>query len=581
MSDNHNIPEDTAEQIPGPRSEVLLNLRQSQAKNLQQLAAAVGLSRSDAFQQLIDLANLPETDRHTVLLGSAELANRVIPALSNSKESNWTQVPIYLDEQHFNGLCSLAEKSGVSKSKKMRDLLANYITSLADSTRSRKHEKVAAKPWGVRRHKTRLIVTVTVALTFTLACLFLFLNGALSVKANPHWAGARASIIFDHHTHTRSSDGKLEIEALVKLAVEGGCDALVISDHTDKRKTVSDQQLKSFQDLRLSYPDLLLFGGMELNMPSYGGREHIGVIADPMIETKALPELKELAERTEKDVIRNGLARTSDTKVLQLVADYQSEWGAPLLIYNHPSRYDHNSEENFSDIKKWTANAPVFTAISGAPGHQNARVTGDYKKPLLTVDRWDPAVAVVGGAWDQLLSQNHQIWGALASSDFHKTPKDAPPCAFSRTHLAVPERSYRGVINALKAGTFWADHGRILDQLWFSVGLDGSEEIAYPGSSLTVGDSDSVAMVGLLVERGPGSVGLPLTVEIIGNCGRGGAKVLAELALPANRSSVFDLIPVRATDQAQESCFLRARVRLVQATESDFMAYTNPIRLRL
>jgi hypothetical protein len=148
MSDNHNIPEDTAEQIPGPRSEVLLNLRQSQAKNLQQLAAAVGLSRSDVFQQLIDLANLPETDRHTVLLGSAELANRVIPALSNSKESNWTQVPIYLDEQHFNGLCSLAEKSGVSKSKKMRDLLANYITSLADSTRSRKPVSESQSPLG-------------------------------------------------------------------------------------------------------------------------------------------------------------------------------------------------------------------------------------------------------------------------------------------------------------------------------------------------------------------------------------------------------------------------------------------------
>jgi hypothetical protein len=61
----------------------------------------------------------------------------------------------------------------------------------------------------------------------------------------------------------------------------------------------------------------------------------------------------------------------------------------------------------------------LFTALSGAPGHQIQSDTGSYKTKILPIGRWDPAVAKVGGTWDQLLMKGERIWGAIASSDYH------------------------------------------------------------------------------------------------------------------------------------------------------------------
>ena len=134
---------------------------------------------------------------------------------------------------------------------------------------------------------------------------------------------------------------------------------------------------------------------------------------------------------------------------------------------------------------------------------------------------------------------------------------------------------------ALKAGTFWADHGLILNQLRFSVEVDGLEQAAYPGYTVYVGDRDSVAMVELGVERGPGSTGQPLTVEIIGNCSSGEAEVLMMQELAPEESTVSTLLPLAATGLDGASCILRARVRLINESSADYLAYTNPIRLIL
>jgi hypothetical protein len=44
---------------------------------------------------------------------------------------------------------------------------------------------------------------------------------------------------------------------------------------------------------------------------------------------------------------------------------------------------------------------------------------------------------------------------------FHKEAMDAAPCEFERTHVLVTEKSYVGILKGLKAGTFWAEHGKI------------------------------------------------------------------------------------------------------------------------
>ena len=190
-------------------------------------------------------------------------------------------------------------------------------------------------------------------------------------------------------------------------------------------------------------------------------------------------------------------------------------------------------------------------------------------------------VAEVGGVWDQLLSEGHQFWGAMASSGYHNEALDKPPCEFARTHLIVPEQSYRGVLKALETGTFWADHGRILNQLGFSLEVDGLEQAAYPGDTVTVGDRDSTGLMNLSIVRGPGSVGQPLTVEFIGNCLSGDAEIIAVEELAPDVSAASVSLPLAATGRDERSCTLRARVRLSRESTTDYLGYTNPIRLIL
>jgi len=420
-----------------------------------------------------------------------------------------------------------------------------------------------------------------IILAFGIGVFYLLYPRGSTFEVNQHWSGRSASLIFDHHTHTSFSDGELTPEDLVALARDSGCDALVVSDHSDSARAANTEQLKILNGLRENYPEMLLFAGLELNMPSYGGREHAGLVAGPSVDAATLQQLRDLAERRVPGAKNADVSAASDARLLQMITDYQSLLGGLLLIYNHPSRKDADILENLSDITRWNSIAPVFSAIEGAPGHQNAPVIGSYEEPYLTEDHWDPVVARVGGVWDQLWSQGHQIWGALASSGYHNERLDQAPCAFSRTHLIVPEQSYRGVIRALKTGTFWADHGRILEQLWFSVNVDGLEGAAYPGSVVNVGARDSMAAVSLSIERGEGSAGQPLTVEIIGNCNSGEAEILAVLEIAPADSTVTTLVPLAATGLDGASCSLRARVRLRRDSAPDYLAYTNPIRLIL
>lgn len=94
------------------------------------------------------------------------------------------------------------------------------------------------------------------------------------------------------------------------------------------------------------------------------------------------------------------------------------------------------------------------------------------------------------------------------------------------------------------------------------------------GFSPAVEDGKGSSIANLSVERGWASIALPLTADIIENCGTARAEAPVELALPASRSPVFELNPLNRSVRGQASCSLRAR-------ESDLMTNTKPIRLRL
>ena len=570
--------------MSAPTQEVILNLHRSQAKFLQRLAAATELEPSIVCQRLIDLAVRSDPDWQNDLLYSSTVQKQMKGLSRVSGGGGWAQIPIALDAAHFEGLEVFAARSGASNSKAMRHLLAACMAkfSIASGKRQLSRRSHSGPLAFLGNHSIVAVGTAVVALCAILSGLgILALREGPSVKVGPHWAGNEAGLILDPHTHSNFSDGDLSTTELVGLAVENGCDALAITDHSEADGAVSDAQWLELQSLREEYPDLLLFNGVELNMPSYGGREHAGLIADPLIGIEILQKLRNVAERGIRKTSNVGASQTADKQLLQAIADHQSLQNGLLLVYNHPTKKDPSLSENIADLERWNELSQVFTVIEGGPGRQNAFAVGDYEEPYLTEDGWDPAVANIGGMWDQWLSRGQQLWGALASSDYHNSRMDKAPCAFSRTHLIVPEQSYRGVLMALRSGTFWSDHGRILNQLWFSLEVDSLGQAAYPGYTAYLGDRDSQGLLKLVIERGPGSAGLPLQVEFIGDCRSSESELLAVEEIAADSDAISAVVPLAATGDDGKSCTVRARVRLSRANAPDYLAYTNPIRLLL
>lgn len=393
---------------------------------------------------------------------------------------------------------------------------------------------------------------------------------------SPSWASIpAATLIFDHHTHTNYSDGELSIEELVELAYFNGCDAIAITDHTGIKGSISVEKFNKIDALRVKYAGLKILGGIELGMPSYQDREHVNILSSPEVERALMLEImKELAS----DDLKNH--KDPDQRILDILTKYKSQNSHILASYNHPSRKDESEEENIIDIANWNKDDDHIIAISGAPGHQNSIQIGSYKHLYKTVDRWDPAVANIGGAWDKLLSSGQQIWGAVAPSDFHNLSMDKAPCDFSRIHVNVPENSYAGLLQGIKAGTFWADHGKLLKELSLSATFYEESGEARVGSIVTT-PKDSVAEISIHTERDVGGLGEPLFIELISNCRTGKAELFETKMISPIDKKVNSLLPLLATGEDNQSCYVRARLRKMNLEGPDTMAYTNHIRFVL
>ena len=614
--------------------DVSVNLRRPTARFLDRFAQEGGVEFSEGCRQIIDLMLKDEDGgsgsdeasgsltalRDGILQRAA--AERERDASEGETRSVWTKRVIAVDRGQFRAITILAEDKGRSTSRTIRHLFAGFIEQSPygsqdpepavgrnESPRRRPSRNAAA-----RRHMARAAVGArSGALRSVVPMIFLvavLLGGAATLGLlltgedvprvrGPHivsavpWAGRDAGIIFDHHSHTKYSDGRLTVAELVALARDGGCDALAITDHsdsggggplrvrTDTTGTVSDLQLRDFREMREKHQAFLLFGGVELNMPSYGGREHANIIVTPQMEGEILPRMRDAAESEIKKARRESGTKASDDGVLELAASYLRRGHNLVMIYNHPSRKDRAWEENYNDILRWNADAPVFIGFAGAPGHQNARRIGSYGRNNLTIDRWDPAVAEVGGTWDVLLSEGHQLWAAIASSDYHNANLDKAPCAFARTHIAAPEVTYDAVLRALRAGTFWADHGQILRGLSLSAEVAGLTAPVYASSIVNLGGQASSILARVSLRRGPGSNGQALQAEFIGNCKTGETEMLAVEQIEPGAAAAITVFEPAAAGADGKSCFIRARIRLVVEDGPDLMAYTNPIRFEL
>jgi hypothetical protein len=386
------------------------------------------------------------------------------------------------------------------------------------------------------------------------------------------WALQDANILFDHHTHTKFSDGNLTVEEVVKLASANGCDAIAITDHTDSKRSLTKKQLDEIKLARLFNPNMLIVSGAELNPPSYKGREHINVLFTPNNEEQAFLALRNRID--DKD------QKLNDIQLFELLNIFNSEKDNVVAIYNHPSRKDNDEKENKADFLKWSQDNDILIGLSGAPGHQKLADIGSYRGRFKTIDRWDPAIAKVGSTIDQLLDEGKDVWGAIASSDYHNEKMDYPPCGFSRIHVSAPEKTYEGLMTALREGTFWASHGKFLSQYKLIAEVSEKKLRLSPGEASVI-KAGSIALIQVELLREHDYIGLPLDIELITNCVIGEPELLAPIRVPAFKNTAAALIPINREGKDGASCYLRSRVKVQTANGIPNMAYSNHIRFSL
>ncbi|MDR6986585.1 hypothetical protein J2Y66_001055 [Paenarthrobacter nitroguajacolicus] len=198
-----------------------------------------------------------------------------------------------------------------------------------------------------------------------------------------------------------------------------------------------------------------------------------------------------------------------------------------VALANHPMRLGIDSPHELRAWRD--AARDVMIGMEGAPGAQGSGVSqfsraGDqrgeytnnptqYSFPGYPADAFRPyggfdwATATVGGVWDSMLAEGLPFW-ITSNSDNHLTVKDTwktgpypaeepylslpnefdrwsvtgkrpdPfdagekqggsdywPGQFSRLHTGVTQHSYAGVLEAMRRGRMWVDHGHLLQGL--------------------------------------------------------------------------------------------------------------------
>ncbi len=391
----------------------------------------------------------------------------------------------------------------------------------------------------------------------------------------PGWSGNGNYIIFDPHTHTEYSDGTISQSQLAAISADR-CGAIAFTDHSDIQGVSSPSRFNEIDIIRDTYPDMLVFSALEINIPSYNGREHLTLITHPDQERRSLAALRALAEKENDDSETKDITRAFDEPFFQAVNNYNNVGASTLVFYNHPSRQDGNIIENKNDFIAWNRWSPHLIGFEGAPGHQNIEPHALYEGDIQTVNRWDHIAGNVGDVWDQLLGSGYQLWGAIASSDFHNMEEDFPPCTFSRTHVEIPVRTHEGVLQALRAGTFWADMGMILNRFDLSARVAGVDILARPGSVVQLGEDKNINL-NVALNRSGGSLGKPLTVEFISNCSDGTPAIVGTSVLAENEYNASLALPALSQGDDRRSCYVRSVVRLEDENDPK-VAMTNHIR---
>jgi hypothetical protein len=320
----------------------------------------------------------------------------------------------------------------------------------------------------------------------------------------------------DHHVHTQySEDGKYRVIDHVQHGNAYGLGWLVITDHggeTHARIGV-DKVNPDIRAARSRFAGTLVFQGLEWNIP---GAEHGTVFVHPgRDEVSTLKEFETTYDGrlTEADPAKEALAIAG----LDFLADAvrRRRVDDALMLANHPARKGLDSPH---EIRGWRDAQPrIAVGMEGAPGHQAAGIPAPYggarargfydgshgsdayegypPESYRTWGGFDWMTSTVGGLWDSLLAEG-KPWWITANSDSHSVYADNSvrgpgsdfagdgrhsdpvyggslaigegdfwPGCYSRTHVGASDFSYAAVMDGIRAGRVWVDHGGLISGL--------------------------------------------------------------------------------------------------------------------
>ncbi|MFI7450291.1 PHP domain-containing protein [Nonomuraea sp. NPDC049714] len=321
----------------------------------------------------------------------------------------------------------------------------------------------------------------------------------------------------DHHIHTQySSDAQYRVVDQARHANAYGLDWMVVTDHGSvaHAKIGVEKVNPDIVAAREQLKDLLIYQGLEWNIPA---AEHATVFVHPgRHEVAVLKEFENAYDGSVKSAgdptPANEALAIAGIKFLGEQVRRRRVEGA-LFLANHPARRGIDSPH---EVRAWRdADPTVAIGMEGAPGHQAAglprptagRARGYYDNnpsaasfpgyPLESYRTWggfDWMTATVGGLWDSLLAEGRPWW-ISANSDSHvnyldtsqrgpgsdfnangryNDPVHGPvldqagdywPGQYSRTHVGADSFSYRAVMDGLRSGRVWVDHGGLIKGL--------------------------------------------------------------------------------------------------------------------
>ncbi|GAA0812624.1 histidinol-phosphatase [Spirilliplanes yamanashiensis] len=346
-------------------------------------------------------------------------------------------------------------------------------------------------------------------------------TGGGRVKGGFRWLAG------DHHIHTQySSDGQYRVIDQAKYGAAYGLDWLVITDHGSNAhaKIGVEKVNPDILATRKELPELLTFQGLEWNIPA---AEHATVFVHPgRHEVDVLKRFEQAYDGSQLPATnteaQNEAMAIAGIKFLGEQVRRRKVEGA-LFLANHPARRGIDSPH---EIRNWRdADPTVAVGFEGAPGHQAAGIPapngrggarGFYDNnpsaasfpgyPAESYRTWggfDWMTSTVGGLWDSLLAEG-KAWWITVNSDSHvnyldlsqrgpgsnfeadgkyndpvyagkanTTAGDFWPGFYGRTNVGASSFSYRAVMDGLRAGRVWVDHGRLIKGLDARVRLQG------------------------------------------------------------------------------------------------------------